>query len=65
MSTPLQDSINKSSGFYKIRRVLNAIGPNNMDELETDNEGQVIIYTGVFRWSNGEYHYISEHGVSE
>jgi len=25
-------------------------------EFDKDNDGQLIIYTGVYEWSNGEYH---------
>jgi hypothetical protein len=27
-----------------------------MDSIETDNDGQLVIYTGIYRWKDGSYH---------
>jgi len=28
---------------------------DSYDDLETDFEGQLVIYTGVYRWTDGTY----------
>ncbi len=29
-------------------------------EMEADNDGQLVIYTGIYRWEDGTYHDESE-----
>lgn len=31
----------------------------------TDNDGQVILYTGIYRWSDGSYNSEAEEIISE
>lgn len=30
--------------------------PHDADELEANEAGQLVIYTGIWRWADGTYH---------
>lgn len=38
-----------------IRRVVDSLGDSDPD-FETDNEGQIIIYTGMYKWEDDTIH---------
>ena len=42
--------------------IIESMGDVDMagDDFETDNDGQIVIYTGIYRWSDGTFHNVSE-----
>jgi hypothetical protein len=43
-----------------VRQMVELAVSEHPDLMEVDNEGQIIIYTGIFRWSDGTFHDESE-----
>ena len=34
----------------------NALASIGLGDCETDNDGQLVLYTGVFKWSDDNFH---------
>jgi hypothetical protein len=39
------------------------VGGVHPSEMATDNDGQLLVYTGIYRWRDGTYHDQSEDEV--
>lgn len=40
--------------------ILDDVAQCDPDLMDTDNDGQLVIYTGLYRWADGSYHSLSE-----
>lgn len=40
--------------------IIHEVRATHPDDLDTDNDGQLIIYTGIYRWKDGSYHTTQE-----
>jgi len=43
---------------YTVEEIMDAVLDNleSINDLATDNEGQLIVYTGIYRWKDGSFH---------
>ncbi len=37
-------------------KIIDAITETPPDDMKTDQNGQLVVNTGVYRWKNGSYH---------
>src|ERR1035437_1448523 len=41
-------------------QISDSVSEMNPDNMETDDDGQLVIFTGFYRWNSGKYHTVQE-----
>lgn len=50
----------KTYTVAEVQDIITELAQESPCEHEHDNEGQIVLYTGIFRWSDGTYRDESE-----
>ena len=54
------DERQKMSQVYALELIEEALRELPSHDFGADNDGQIVIYTGIYRWSDGSYHTTAE-----
>ena len=48
-----------------IDMIVVGVSDGHPGDLNTDNDGQLVVYTGIYRWEDGTYHESPEQKAEE